>query len=314
MSATVVAEVIRSGFVEGRHCGSVVRVGASGEVEWAVGDPGSVIFPRSCNKPLQAAAMVRAGLRLAGSLLAVACGSHSGEPFHLDAVREILGSAGLTEDALHTPPAYPLGEEARAAYLRSGGRPSSLAMNCSGKHAAMLATCVGRGWDPATYLDPDHPLAAAIASTFEELTGEPIGARGVDGCGAPLYGTTLVGLARAFSAVVRAAPDTAEGTVAAAVSRWPEHVSGTGRDEALLLGAFPGAIAKAGAEACYAVAMPDGTAYALKIDDGGVRARAVVMAAALRLGGHDHPVLDEIGTHLLLGGTVAVGEVRATLG
>jgi L-asparaginase II len=309
----VVAEVVRSGFVEGYHWGSAVALRADGSVRWSVGDIDRPVFPRSCNKPLQAAAMVRAGLPARDRLLALACASHSGEPFHLDGVRELLGGVGLAESALQTPPDWPLDEHARLAYIRGGGEPAPLVMNCSGKHAAMLATCVVNGWDTGSYRDPSHPVQRAIAETFEELTGGPVAALGVDGCGAPLLATSLTGLARAFSRV-RAAPEgTAEHAVAEAISGFPTYVSGTRRDEALLLQAVPGTIAKAGAEASYALALPDGSAVALKIADGGARARPVLMAAVLRLLGHDFPVLDEVGTHRLYGHGEPVGEVRALL-
>jgi len=257
--------------------------------------------------------MVRAGLPLRGRLLALACASHSGEPFHLDGVREILASVGLDESALQTPADWPLDGEARDQSLLSGASRSAVAMNCSGKHAAMLATCVINGWDVDTYREPGHPLQQHIATVFAELTGEPVAAVGVDGCGAPLLSTSLLGLARAFSSLTRSRPATAERAVADAISGFPEYASGTRRDEASLLRAYPGAIGKAGAEACYAVAMPDGAAVTLKIADGGGRARPVVMAAALRRLGYPNPALDELGTCVLYGGGVPVGEVRAVL-
>ena len=77
-------------------------------------------------------------------------------------------------------------------------------MNCSGKHAAMLATCVVNGWDMTTYREPDHPLQRGIAETFAALTGEPVAAVAVDGCGAPLFSASLVGLARGFAALATA--------------------------------------------------------------------------------------------------------------
>ncbi len=156
--------------------------------------------------------------------------------------------------------------------LRAGGAPTPLAMNCSGKHAAMLATCVLQGWDTATYRDPDHPLQQAIAATYAELTGEPVEVVAVDGCGAPLLSASLTGLARAFRTLALAGSG-AEARVANAIRRHPEMVSGSRRDELALLRAVPSAIGKAGAEACYAVALPDGRTVALKIDDGGARAR-----------------------------------------
>lgn len=274
------------------------------------------ILPRSSNKPLQALAMVRAGLDLPGDLLALACASHSGEEFHVDGVRRILDSVGLADSDLQTPLGYPLDDDAREAVIRGGGHQSSILMNCSGKHAAMLATCVVNGWDTATYLAPEHPLQQQILVTFAELTGEPVTTIAVDGCGAPLLSTSLVGLARAFRtlAVASAGP---ERRVADAIRAFPEFVSGTTRDELVLLKAIPGAIGKAGAESCYAVALPDGRAFALKTDDGAPRVRPVLMAEALRRSGVDREpgvdaeALTRTGVLPLLGGGVAVGEIRA---
>ena len=47
-------------------------------------------------------------------------------------------------------------------------------MNCSGKHAAMLATCVLNGWPTGEYLAPGHPLQQAIRRTAEDLAGEQV--------------------------------------------------------------------------------------------------------------------------------------------
>ncbi len=259
--------------------------------------------------------MVEAGLDLDGELLAVACASHSGEPFHLDAVRRILAGAGLSEDALQTPPDYPLDDEAREAVIRGGGTKASVLMNCSGKHAAMLATCVANDWPTETYLDPDHPLQLAIAETFAATTGEPVEHVAVDGCGAPLLSTSLVGLARAFSRIATAT-DGSAARIATAIRSHPEYVSGTHRDELTLLRAIPGAIGKAGAESCYAVALPDGRAFATKTDDGAARARPVVMAALLEhVGITSEPGVDaeavrRSGRTPLLGGGRPVGEIR----
>ncbi|HEX6246576.1 MAG TPA: asparaginase [Nocardioidaceae bacterium] len=314
-SPVVVAEIVRSGFVEGHHYGSVVALEADGSVAWSVGDASSQVFPRSCNKPVQALGMLRAGLDLDGELLALACASHSGEAFHLDGVRKILASAGLDESALQTPPDYPLDDEARDALIREGGARTSVHMNCSGKHAAMLATCVVNGWDTSTYLAPDHPLQVAIRETFAELTGEPVEMVAVDGCGAPLLSTSLPGLARAFR-TISLASDGPERRVAEAIRNHPEYVSGTRRDEATLLHAVPGAIAKAGAESVYALGLADGRAVALKTDDGGARVRPVLMAEALRrmgvleLDGVDTDAVQETGKVVLLGGGKPVGAIR----
>jgi L-asparaginase II len=294
----------------------VVAVDADGSVAWSIGDAESQVYPRSCNKPVQAVGMVRLGLALDGKLLALAAASHSGEPFHIDGVREILAGVDLDESALQTPPDYPLDDDAKIAMIRAGGEKAPIAMNCSGKHAAMLATCVLTDWPTGSYRDIGHPLQRTLADTFAELTGEPIESTGVDGCGAPLFSTSLTGLARAFSRIVLADPGSPERRVADAIAAHPAYTSGTRRDEATLLAAIPGAVGKAGAEACYALALPDGRAIALKIDDGYPRARPVVMAEALRrldvaaLPGVDMDAVDATGVVTLYGGGQQVGRLR----
>jgi L-asparaginase II len=323
MSAVVpVAEIVRSGFVEGHHYGSVVALAADGTRDWSVGDVESAVLPRSCNKPVQALGMVRAGLDLPPDLLALACASHSGEPFHIEGVRRILASAGLTEDDLQTPPDYPLDDDARNQVIRGGGSKAPVLMNCSGKHAAMLATCVVNGWATDGYRDRGHPLQQSLAATFAEVTGEAIAVTAVDGCGAPLFSTSLTGLAHAFRRLALGvdgtdSPDPAAARIADAIRAHPAYVSGTKRDECALLTAIPGAIGKAGAECCYAVALPDGRAFALKADDGAARVRPVLMAEALRRSGLlEQPGVDaeavrRTGLVELLGGSRPVGEIRA---
>jgi L-asparaginase II len=321
-SPVVVAEIVRSGFVEGHHYGSLVALNADGSVDWSVGAIDAEVLPRSSNKPLQALGMVRLGLDLPPDLLALACASHSGEPFHVEGARRILDSVGLDESVLQTPPDYPLDDDSREQLLRSGGTRSSILMNCSGKHAAMLATCVVNGWELESYRTPDHPLQKGIQAAFEEMTGEAASVA-VDGCGAPLLSTSLVGLAGAFRRLAlgldgQDQPDADGARVANAIRRHPEYVSGTKRDERALLTAIPGAIGKAGAESCYAVALPDGRAFALKTDDGAPRVRPVLMAEALRRSGVlEEPGVDaeavrRTGVVELLGGGVPVGEIRAS--
>jgi len=318
----VIAEVVRSGFVEGHHYGSTVALDPEGGIVEARGDVTSQILPRSCNKPLQALGMLHAGLDLDHELLALACASHSGEPFHIEGVRKVLAGAGLDEGALQTPADYPLDDAARDAWIRTGGGKEPVLMNCSGKHAAMLATCVANGWPTESYRDPEHPLQQQIITTFAEMTGEPVEHVAVDGCGAPLLSTSLVGLARAFGRIARGLdgndrPDERSHRVAEAIRGYPSYVSGSTRDELTLLTAIPGAIGKAGAESCYAVALPDGRAFALKTDDGAARARGPVMAAMLeRLGvtaeeGVDAEGVRRSGAQPLLGGGKPVGEIRA---
>lgn len=310
-AAPVVAHVVRGGFVESIHHGTAVVTGPRGEVLLEVGDSSGPVFPRSSNKPIQALAMVRSGLPIDGRLLALACSSHSGEEFHLAGAREILRSAGLDETDLQNTPDYPLGEQARTAWIAAGHPKQSIAQNCSGKHAAMLATCVAAGWDTATYRDPDHPLQRAVAEAVVDLTGEQISATAIDGCGAPIQAIPLVGLARAFGRLA-SATNGPEAKLATAMRDFPEYVGGTDRDVTALIAGLPGLVAKDGAESVYAVGLADGRGVAVKIADGGARGRGVVLAALLRrIGVPDGPALAALEDQPVLGHGRPVGAVVA---
>jgi L-asparaginase II len=308
-----VAEVVRSGFVEGRHLGSVVVLDAAGSVVAAAGDPDGAIFPRSSNKPMQAVAMLRAGLDLADDAdLALVAASHSGEPSHVDRVRAMLSRGRLDETALACPPDLPLADDARVAALRNGGA-SRVYMNCSGKHSGMLLTCLAAGWSTVDYLDPAHPLQRACRDALEEFTGAAVAGVGVDGCGAPLFATSLTGLARAFLACVQAETGNPARRVADAMRAHPELMSGTGREDARLIRAVPGLLSKSGAEGVGAVAIPGVGAVAVKIDDGAARARMPVLLPALRQLGVTVEGLDDLAATPVLGGGKQVGAVRPLL-
>ncbi len=260
--------------------------------------------------------MLECGLDLDGKLLALAAASHSGEDFHVAGVREILARAGLTEDLLQCPPDLPLDDAAQRALLGTGGGPDRVHMNCSGKHAAMLATCAAAGWPTGSYRDPGHPLQLAIARKVELLAGEPVAAIGVDGCGAPLFGISVTGLARAFRALVRAAPGSAERKVADAMRAHPEWSSGRTRPERALMAAVPGLLVKAGAEGVEAFALADGRSGAFKIDDGGPRARPAITIALLAALGTDPELLTGLGELArppVLGGGQVVGEIKVKI-
>jgi len=309
--APVVAHVIRSGFVESVHHGSVVALDADGSTLLAIGDVAGPIFPRSSSKPIQALAMLRAGLDLDGELLAMAAASHSGERFHLNNVLRILAGAGLTEQDLQNTPDLPYDETERTEWIAAGRKATSLAQNCSGKHSAMLATCVAAGWDTATYRDPQHPLQQLMEQTLADVSGESVAATGIDGCGAPVMAVSLTGLARAFSRIAAAPKGTNEARVADAMRAFPQCVGGTRRDVTALMRGVPGLIAKDGAESVYAVGLDDGRAIALKIADGGQRARPIVMVAALRRLGIDSDVFDKMAHAPVLGHGYLVGSIDA---
>ena len=306
--------VIRSGFHEGSHYGAVVITNADGSVALARGPVDAPVFPRSSNKPFQAMAMLTSGAPLAGPYLALASASHSGELIHTDRVQSMLDAAGFTEDDLGCPVAMPMDEGRRRDIIRVGGEPRRLYMNCSGKHAGMLTACRAAGWDAATYLSPDHPYQREVRAQVAAIAAEEPTATGIDGCGAPLFAISLVALARGFGRLTSSATGTPARTVADAMRAYPELVGGTGRDDTMLMQGIPGLLVKGGAEGVHTAALPDGRAVAVKIFDGGDRARMPVLVAALRHLGLDAPVLDELGTSVVRGGGVPVGLVEPAPG
>jgi L-asparaginase II len=308
-----VAQVVRSGFIEGRHFGSAVVVDATGKVIWSTGEVATQIFPRSSNKLMQGLAMVRAGLPAKGELLALACASHSAESFHLEGVQSLLNAAGLTTDALRCPADWPLDPVEKDTLLAEGIEKENIYMNCSGKHAAMLFTCVINSWDTRSYLDLDHPLQKLCKEVIEEVTGEAVEHTGVDGCGAPVMSTSLIGLARAFGKFAGPAADDQQKLIADAIRSHPEFLGGTRRDVTKLIKGVPGLVAKDGAEGVYAIGLGDGRALAVKIEDGSDRARIVVANSLLKnvLNVVSEEVDRQLTSQVLLGGGKPVGAVEA---
>jgi L-asparaginase II len=301
-----VAITDRSGFDESVHFGAAIAVDADGQTVASVGDPSVTIYPRSSLKPLQADAMLQAGLEATDEQVALACASHSGMPIHIDVARSTLADAGLDESALGNTIDYPYHDESANELIATGVAKSSILMNCSGKHAAMLATCVTNGWPTDTHLDPEHPLQRAITDHIESLAG-PVLHIGVDGCGAPAHVIALRDLADAYRrlANTRSRPWSA-------MSTHPHLVAGPPFDSTRIMRAVPDLMAKGGAEGVFALALPDVGAVAVKISDGAGRAAAPVAAAMLRTLGVD-VAHDAVGGPMM-GHGQPVGALRPIVG
>lgn len=309
----------RDGLVESVHYGSLIATAPDGSAILSVGEPQVAFYPRSSLKPLQAVAMVLAGLDLPADLLALTAASHSGAAVHRNGAERILQLHGLTAAALENSSDLPYGVSEREEWLRDGGLPTQITQNCSGKHAAMAATCVINGWSVQGYIDPRHPLQKLVAETVTELTGEEPSGISTDGCGTPLFALTLAGMARAFGRLASAelpdgasTPGSPEAVVAHAMRNHPEMVAGEGRDVTELMRLMPGLLAKDGFEGIQVVGLPDGRAIALKISDGSDRARMPVTVRALEALDVDTAPLAGIATAPVLGGGRPVGVLTAT--
>jgi L-asparaginase II len=302
----ILAEITRSGVVESVHSGHLVILNSDGSIHLSKGDPTQLTYPRSTIKAIQTSAMIRSGLQLEPRLLALVSASHSGAAIHQDGALEILASAGLAEKDLQNAKDKPLGEAERRAW--GNQEPTRLAMNCSGKHAGMLATCVAAGWPTANYLDPAHPLQVAIKKELENLAGEEVALTSADGCGAPLFLISLMGLARAMRAIT-ISTDSIHQSVVQACRDFPEMVAGEKRLTTRLMLEVPGLFMKEGAEGVEVATLADGRTIVFKVSDGSIRPCETLMVA----------VLAEFGINVadtserVFGGSEAIGAIRACI-
>jgi L-asparaginase II len=270
----LLAEVWRGAVLEVVVRGHVAVVDPQGRVVRSAGDPQAQSTLRSAVKPVQALPFVESGaadaLDAPDDELALACASHSGEPVHVATARRLLGRAGVDEDALSCGPQWPYSDEASRALVRAGEEAGRIHNNCSGKHAAMLATCRHRGWRIDGYAAAEHPLQLAVAAAMGEvlevdLAGAP---RGIDGCGLPTYGVPLAALAGGMARAQASRP--AFRRLQDAMAAHPHLVGGTGRFDTAVLAACGATLTcKSGGAAVWAaVARPDGVGVAVKLEAG----------------------------------------------
>jgi L-asparaginase len=260
--------VQRGGLAESRHRVHAVRLDPAGKVVEAHGDPRLVTFMRSAAKPLQALLFVRAYDDLAEEEVAIAAASHGARAEQLAAVRMLLARAGADEEDLECGPV-------------DGSR---LRHNCSGKHAGFLCVCAARGWPFEGYRLPDHPLQQELTSLVYDAAGVAPGdfPTAMDGCGVVTFALPLERMALAFGRFARGELEGAE-PVRTAMTTHPALVEGPGRAATEVMQGLPGAVAKGGAEGVLCVGLEDGSALALKVEDGASRATLPAAAALLDL-------------------------------
>jgi L-asparaginase II len=318
-NAVPLVRVVRSGVAESIHLGHVAVCDPSGRLLAVAGDPDRLLFSRSSMKPLQAAVSLRRiGEPPPPELVAIMCASHNGEPVHVRAVRRLLRSGGLSERRLRCPPDLPMAPSAR----REVAGPRRVFHNCSGKHAGMLLASERAGLELDAYLDPSHPLQREIVRAVRTATdADPL--IGVDGCGAPVHGLPLRGMATLFARL--SGPERLgrftehAATAVAAMRAEPYLVAGRGRSDTRIMEAVPGVICKVGAEGLHCAAvLGQGIGVAVRADDGGDRAGAPALLRALELLG----VLDErqlerlapVAAPPVPGGGRPVGALEAVFG
>ena len=291
----VVVEVTRGEMVESCHRGAAAVVNAHGRTVATFGDVERPIFPRSAIKPLQAVALAECGaldrFNLGSREIALACASHSGEPRHTDGVQDSLRKIGLDENALECGAHEPSHQATRELMIRRCEEASPLHNNCSGKHAGFLTVAVQYDEPVGGYIERSHPVQQRVLKLLKELTNEPLDDRpnGIDGCGIPVVGVSLWGVAAAFAKLASGNVESSQrqravSRIKEAMAEHPELVGGEDRFCTAVAKATAGRVlVKIGAEGVYAGMLIDGgLGFALKIDDGARRAAEATTGRLIR--------------------------------
>ncbi len=291
----VLVEVTRGGMVESRHRGAVAVVDALGKVIFSAGDVAAPVYARSSAKPLQALPLIETGAADAfgyGDIqIALSCASHNGEAEHVEQVSRMLQRIGLDGDALECGIQLPDREIAFRPLIENGIAPRRIHNNCSGKHAGFLSTAIHMKEDHHGYIHDGHPTMDRVTRAMREMTGETPEAApcGIDGCGIPVVGFSLLGWAQGMARLANPeglAPERAAAAkrIVRAMTEEPFYVAGRERfcTQVMKIVRDRAAI-KTGAEGVFAGAFPGlGIGVAIKIDDGASRAAECAMGAVMR--------------------------------
>ncbi|MEB3172579.1 MAG: asparaginase [Cyanobacteriota bacterium] len=302
--------LLREGIAESRHRVHAVVCDGRGRVLMRSGDPQQLSFVRSALKPFQATVFVASGAADACGCgergLAIACASHAGTAAHAREAFRVMWGAELEPEQLQCP-------------VPSGGT-SALEHNCSGKHAAFLATCRRLGWSAESYLQSEHPLQQEVLKRVSELLALPAAELLVarDDCGAPTLQLQLAQMALLYAHLGAGEQPDLERLMRAMLA-FPELVAGEGRfDTELMRLAHGQVLSKGGAEGIQCLSrVGDGLGVAIKVEDGSARAKhAVALQLLEQLDWLTPATLDELrqrflqpAPHLRL---EVLGELRST--
>ncbi len=263
----------RNSNFESKHIVHAVVSDDKGRVLMSSGNKGLETFIRSSLKPFQSIPFVNSGAKEAFHIndkgIAIACASHSGTTNQAREAFKILWNSNVDIDYLKCP--------------IPEGKISRLQNNCSGKHAAFLATCKKMNWPLESYLDVKHPLQKEIVRRVSELLlihpDELISA--TDDCGAPILHLRLSQMAFLY-AILGNSKNAELEQINRAIITNPNLISGEGKfDTELMLRSHRQIISKGGAEGIQCISrLREGIGLAIKVEDGSKRAKH---AAALHI-------------------------------
>lgn len=271
----------RGGVLESFHRGVVCMMNEQKEIIFSLGNIDQLCFPRSALKLFQVIPLIESGavehFGFTLQEISVMCGSHNGEERHIEVVNSILAKIGLQECDLRCGCQQPTLSQDRTSLILTGGAPTQLHNNCSGKHAGFLALCVYRGWPIETYTAIDHPLQQEILATvaeMHEISADDLHIA-MDGCSAPIFSLTVKQQALGWHNLIRPAAfgerrEKSCKTIVEAITCFPYMVAGESRYCTEMMAACGSRIVgKTGADGIYCLGFPEaGISCAIKVDDG----------------------------------------------
>ncbi len=278
--------LLREGILESIHeCEAAVCDGR-GRVLSMAGSSQTATFARSVLKPIQAIAVSASGAQERFNLsevdLAIICGSHQGTIAQARQVFNILWRCDVEASVLQCP-------------IPEHGT-SPLQYNCSGKHAGMIAVCQQQNLPLSFYMSPSHPVQEMILQTMSELLRMPA-AEFIsvhDDCGVPTYLLEIGQMAYLYAQLASHSHLHLE-RIARAMTHHPEMVAGAGQFDTELMRLSQGQIlSKSGAEGVQCIGKTgEGLGLAIKVMDGGKRAKHAVAIHLLRQLGWINPAVAE---------------------
>jgi L-asparaginase II len=297
----------RGALAESIHQVSAAVVTAEGRAVAHAGDPRLVTYWRSASKPFQLLPLVEGGgverFGLDAPMLALACGSHNGEPIHREVGARWLRAIGASEADLACGGHRSLWPALADAMVHDDVVATPLWSNCSGKHASLLALARLNGWPGKGYEERGHPVQQKVSDAIARCTalGPEQLQWGVDGCTAAAVALPLDAMARAY-AHLGVSDDVAVRTVRDAMLAEPYLIAGADRLDTALMQAWSGRVVlKIGAEGVYSAVLPGlGLGVSLKVHDGDMTAATLAIVAVLeavvsRFGARESWPLDALG-------------------
>jgi L-asparaginase II len=274
-------EVVRGNFIESRHQIYAVVVNAEGHLIKEYGDPKLITSPRSAIKFLQALPLIESGAadayKLVPEQIALACSSHNAENRQLEYLDQWMAQTHIHENWLHCGPQMPGYEPAAWEWIRSGRKLTPKLNNCSGKHLGMMTVALHLGEEPQSYFEYNHPRQSQLRKLLTEITGYDYEKAqwGIDGCGIPTYGVSILSMAMGMSYMIRPNKVSKDlqhacNVILKCVKDHPYFISGTGDFTTDVIEKTEGrSLIKVGAEGVYCGMLPEkGLAFALKCLDG----------------------------------------------